>query len=443
MKSFRHGIHPAGGKELTAALPIRPMEATEEMVYPLSSHIGAPAIPTVEVGERVRRGGVIAKAGGFVSVPLHSAVSGRVRAIEPRRLGNGEWGDCLVLENDGENEPEPNAFVKRDPAALTPEEILNAIRDSGIAGMGGAGFPLHVKLMPKDPSRITCLIVNGAECEPYITGDHRLMLERGDVLLSGLSMLLRLFSAARGVVAIEDNKGDAIASLTERAAAYPGITVCPLRTKYPQGGERMLIRAVTGKRIHSGLLPADVGCIVVNVSSVIAAYEAVAEGMPLLSRVVTVSGDAVAAPCNLRVPIGVSHEAVLAAAGGLAAPASKLIAGGPMMGTALFDLTVPVTKTSGSLLAFREDPVAKHPTTPCVHCGKCLHACPENLVPQMLMAASDSGDFARYEKLHGMECIECGSCSYVCPAKRPLTQSFKYAKRMILAERKAKGGSGK
>ena len=301
--------------------------------------------------------------------------------------------------------------------------------------MGGAGFPAAVKITPKDDSQIDYLIINGAECEPYLTSDDRLMREQGDELLAGCELLLKLFPNATCLIGIENNKPEAIANLGEKVKDYSNIQICPLKAKYPQGGERMLISALTGRKLNSKKLPADVGCVVVNVATAILAFYAVALGRPLTHRVMTITGDAVAKPCNLLVPIGMSYAKVLEAAGGFAEGVTpeKIITGGPMMGTALFTLDIPVTKTSASILAFKKDPVGIHDTTACIRCGRCVSACPERLIPQLLSEAADNEDFATFEKYGGMECIECGSCAYVCPAKRHLGQSMRYGRRMTSA----------
>ncbi len=450
-KTFKRGIHPADGKELSAGCAIRSLSAGREMVYPLSQHIGSPAVPVVAVGERVRAGQKLAEAGGFISAPLYAAVSGTVKAIEPRETASGEAVSAIVLENDGLDDwvdpaHRPGATVFFDAASIKaalaaapfaakddPTErratIRAAIREAGIVGLGGAGFPAVVKLTPKDDEAIDCLIINGAECEPYLTSDHRLMLERADELLGGCALLLQLFPRARCVIGIENNKPDAIRLLTEKSKDYAGISVCPLKAKYPQGGERMLIAAITGRRLNASLLPSAVGCIVMNVASVMAAFRACVLGQPLTHRVMTVTGDAVVSPCNVEVPIGISHRDVLEAVGGFACDPQKVISGGPMMGVSIYTTDIPVTKTSASVLALRHDPIALHDTTACIRCGKCLSVCPERLVPVRLADAAEHDDFTSFEKGGGMECIECGSCAYICPAKRHLVQSMRYGKR--------------
>ncbi len=447
-KTFKRGIHPPDGKYLSANAPIRSIEAVGEMVYPLSQHIGAPSTPIVTVGETVLAGQKIAEASGFVSAPIYSAVSGKVKAIAPHATSSGETAPCIIIENDGQHtwmsdELRPDYPDRSDPdyvakllaeekvKEMTSAEIRNAVREAGLVGLGGAGFPAAVKLTPPDDSKIEYVIINGAECEPYLTSDYRLMLERGEELLAGCSLILRLFPNARCLIGIEDNKPKAIKSLTEKAKSCEKITVVPLKAKYPQGGERMLIYALTKRKLNSTLLPSHVGCVVVNVATAISVFRAVTLGQPLTHRIMTITGDAVAAPCNLEVPIGMSYEKVMEAAGGFAVDADpeKVISGGPMMGTALYTTGIPVTKTSASVLAYRKDPVAVDDPSACIHCGRCLSACPEHLVPQHLSHAAENDDFDQFEKYGGMECIECGSCAYVCPAKRHLVQSMRYGKR--------------
>ncbi len=449
LKTFKRGIHPPDGKELSAHYPIRGIVAKGEVVYPLAQHIGAPAVPLVNVGDQVLAGQKIAEANGYVSSPIYSAVSGKVKAMALHPTAAGENQPCIIIENDGEQrwidprfdprhlDYQGKAFMTQVMASekvqnLTPESIRQAIREAGIVGMGGAGFPAVVKLTPKADVKIDYLIINGAECEPYLTSDDRLMQERGEELLAGCSLLLKLFPRATCLIGIENNKRAAIESLTQKVKAYENIQICPLKVKYPQGGERMLVAALTGRKLNSGMLPADVGCVVVNVATVVSSFYAITLDRPLTHRVMTITGDAIATPCNLLVPIGISYAEVLAEAGGFCdgVTPKKMINGGPMMGTALFSLDVPVTKTAASLLAFKEDPIALHDTTACIRCGRCVSVCPERLVPQLLSVAADNEDFDTFEKYGGMECIECGSCAYVCPAKRHLVQSMRYGRRM-------------
>ena len=438
MRTFKRGIHPDDCKKLSMNEPIRSVPPSEVMMYPLVQHIGAPAVPLVKAGDTVKVGQPIAEAGSFVSVPIHSAVSGTVKEIAPHATASGDKIQTIVMQNDGLDTPGEGFGEERDWQAMTADEIVQTVQQAGIVGLGGAGFPTHVKLRPKNPDEIHTLIINGVECEPFLTCDYRLMLEQKQELLTAIEILLKLFPNARAVIGIEDNKPLAIRTLQEVTAEMEHVDVFPLKTKYPQGGERMLIHAVTGTDINSTMLPMEAGCVVENVASVLAIGDAVRYHKPLITRVMTVTGDAVAAPCNLRVFIGDSYAHVLDEAGGFGETSPrKLITGGPMTGTAMFDLDVPIIKTSASILALTEDDVQRRKTTACIHCGHCVRVCPEFLVPQMMYKASQVEDFDGFEKLHGMECIECGSCTFVCPAKLPLNQSFKYAKRVVADRRRA------
>lgn len=439
LRSFRHGIHPVeDGKALTADAAIQPFRPVGEAVYPLNQHIGAPAKPVVAVGDAVAVGQLLAEPDGFVSAAICSAVSGKVKAIEPRRAGDGHKIMSVVVENDGLFTPLPELGQERDAAALSAEEILAIIRDAGIVGQGGAGFPTHVKLSMKPGVQPDTVIVNGAECEPYLTSDYRLLLEQTERVLGGLQILLQLFPEAKGVIAIENNKPQAIRLLQEKVADLPRITVQPMKTKYPQGGERMLIHAVTGRDIYSKKLPIDAGCVVVNVSTAVSVWLAVCRRTPQITTIMTVTGDGAASPCNLAVPVGSSFREVLEAAGGMKGEPEKIISGGPLMGMALTDLDVPVQKATSSILLMQQDEVAQWEPTACIRCGRCLRACPTMLMPLTLSQMADNGDYAAFEAQHGMECIECGCCSFVCPAKRRLTQSMKHGKREVAIARRAK-----
>ncbi len=436
-RTFRHGMHPRfDGKAMTADAPIQDYRPVGEAVYPLDQHIGKPAIAIVAVGDTVLVGQPIAASDGHVSAAICSAVSGRVKAIEPRLTIKGRKSPSIVIENDGAFTPVATLGQPRDAASLTAEETLAIIRDAGIVGQGGAGFPTHVKLTMKDGVLPKTVIVNAAECEPYLTSDYRLMLEQPDRLLAGLKVVLGLYPAARGVIAIENNKPQAIKLLSDLTANEERISVCRLKTKYPQGGERMLVHAVTGRDISSKNLPIDVGCVVLNVSTVISIYAAVWENTPLISTVLTLTGDGMARPCNVRVPVGTDHAELVEAFGGLVGEPEKIISGGPMMGTSMVDLHVPVVKMASAVLAMQKDEVAAWEPSACIRCGRCVRACPSILLPAMMGRAADAGDLREFERLNGMECIECGSCTYVCPAKRRLTQSFKFAKTAVVAARK-------
>ena len=437
ISTFKGGVHPYDGKDLAKDQPIRRIKPKEILVYPLSQHIGAPASPIVAVGDTVLRGQKIAEAGGFVSAPVFASVSGTVKAIEPRHVATGDLVNSIIIENDGEMK-ETDFHGVEDVASLSKEQIIEKVKEAGVVGMGGAGFPTHVKLSPKEPDKIEFIIANCAECEPYLTADYRRMLENPEELIGGMKIVLRLFDHAKGILGVEDNKPDCIQKLKELTKDEERIEVMPLKTKYPQGGERQLIYATTGRSINSKMLPADAGCIVDNVETLVAINRAVKEGKPVMDRIFTVTGDAVANPGNCEYCIGMSYAEILEEAGGFKEDPEKMISGGPMMGFAVFSLEIPTTKTSSSLLCLKKDDVSASEVTACINCGRCVSVCPEQIVPSRLAKMSQFHDSESFEKWNGMECIECGSCSYICPAKRPLAQYIKTMKKQILAERRKK-----
>lgn len=435
--TFKGGIHPDDGKRFSKDQPVKPLLPKGDMVYPLSQHIGAPANPVVKKGDHVLKGQMIADAGGFVSAPIYSSVSGTVKGLEQRFNPAGTKVECIVIENDGEyNEVEYDPVKPLDE--MSREEILDMIARAGIVGMGGAGFPTRVKLSPKEPDKIDYIIANCAECEPYITADYRRMLENTEELVSGMRIVLSLFPNAKGIFAVEDNKKDCIEKLNHAVADELRMDVKALMTKYPQGAERQLIYAVTKRAINSSMLPADAGCIVDNVETLIGIHTAVAAGKPLTERVVTVSGDAVEAPGNFRVLLGTNHRELIEAAGGFKTEPEKLISGGPMMGFAMVTLDAPVTKTSSSILAFKEDEVSKNPETACINCGRCVEACPSRIIPSRLADYARRHDEESFVAMNGLECVECGSCSYVCPAKRQLKQAIGAMRKIALANKRKK-----
>lgn len=433
--TFTGGIHPYDGKDLSKDKPIKAILPKGDLVYPMSQHIGAPAVPVVAKGDHVLTGQKIAEAGGFVSAPIYATVSGTVKAVEPRRVVTGDMVTSIVVENDGAYDEVTYGPVK-PLEELTKEEIRTLVREAGVVGMGGAGFPTHVKLSPKEPEKIEYVIANCAECEPYLTSDYRRMLEETEKIINGMKVILHLFDHAKGILAVEDNKPDCVELLKKLTADEPDITVKALKTKYPQGAERQLIYAVTGRAIHSGMLPADVGCIVDNVDTIVAVNQAVREGKPLMHRIVTVTGDAVADPRNFIVRIGTNYHELIEEAGGFKSEPSKIVSGGPMMGFALFGLDVPTTKTSSALLCMTEDEVSRYEPSACINCGRCVEVCPGRVLPSKLADFAENGDDEKFLAYNGMECCECGCCSYVCPAKRPLTQEIKSMRKIQLAKRK-------
>ena len=433
--TFKGGIHPFDGKELSKEQPIEVYLPKGTMAYPLSQHIGAPAKPVVKKGDRVLKGQVIAEAGGFVSAPIHASVSGTVKGMEPRLTATGTMANAIIVENDQQYEE-----VEYQPVTslgeLTKEEILKRIQEGGVVGMGGAGFPTHVKLAPKNPESIEYILVNGAECEPYLTSDYRRLLEEGEQVVEGLKVMLALFDNAKGYICIEDNKPDCIRKMEELVKDIPRIEVKALMTKYPQGGERALIYATTGREINSSMLPADVGCVVDNVDTVTAIYKAVMLGRPVIDRIVTVTGDAVAQPKNFLVSTGTNMNELVEAAGGFKGQPEKIISGGPMMGFSMYGLDIPCTKTSSAILSFLRDEVSHVQETACINCGRCVSVCPGHVIPARLATFAQHGDMEKFQEFDGMECCECGCCSYICLAKRPLTQSIKSMRKMVLASRK-------
>lgn len=433
--SFRGGIHPYDGKEMSKEKPIREVLPKGDLVYPLSQHIGAPAVAIVKKGDHVLAGQMIAEAGGFISAPIYATVSGTIKNIEPRRVAAGDNINSIILQNDGLYEEVEYPEIK-NYEELSKEEIVTLVRNAGIVGMGGAGFPTHVKLAPKNPDKIDYVIVNGAECEPFLTSDYRRMLEEPEKIIGGLKIMLQLFDHAKGIIAVEDNKQDCVHLFKSLTKDEPRILVKSLKTKYPQGAERQMIHATTKRFINSSMLPADVGCIVDNVDTVVAIFQAVTEGKPLMSRIVTVTGDAVANPSNFKVKIGTNYRELIDEAGGFKKQPVKIISGGPMMGFSIFNLDIPTTKVSSALLCLTKDEVSRWEPSACINCGKCVEVCPGRIVPSKLADYANRFDEKTFEKCDGMECCECGCCSFVCPAKRQLTQSIKSMRKIILANRK-------
>ncbi len=426
--TFKGGLHPNDHKSETANCAIVRLTPPQTMIYPMQQHIGAPCTPTVNVGDRVYMGQKIGDSDAFVSAPIHSSVSGTVTHIEPRLHPNGRMVMSVVVENDFKDEYYPDVYEREDTDTLTREEKLAIIREAGIVGLGGATFPTHIKLNPPPDKKIDTLIINGSECEPYLTSDYRLMLETPALIFKGAEMIKNILDVSRCVIGIENNKPEAISAMQNLAPSYPDTEIAVLKTKYPQGSEKHLIKAVTNREVPSGKLPADVGVVVNNIDSCIAVYNALFRRKPVISRIVTVSGSAVRKPSNFRVRTGTPLEFVLMAANCDFEKAKKVIMGGPMMGTALYDLSVPAIKGTSAILAFTEEELDTNKTVNCVKCGKCIAACPMKLMPALLNSYIKINDFEKLQKLNIMDCIECGICSYTCPSRQPITQNIKTAK---------------
>ncbi len=435
-KGFRGGVHPPDGKELSSAKAVVTLPVPEKVIIPLSQHIGAPAESLVKVGDIVKKGQKIGEAKGFVSVPVHASISGKVTAVASFPHPAGKSLPAIQIESDGLDEW--SETVKENPnyKNLSPDEIKSIIQDAGMVGMGGAAFPTHVKLSPPANKKIDTLIINGAECEPYLTADHRLMLEEPTKVLEGAVIVAKALSIKDIFIGIEDNKPDAIKVLADAARSYEGVKIVSLNVMYPQGGEKQLINAVTGKEVPSGGLPMDVGIVVQNVATVAAIYDAVRFGIPLIERIVTVTGSGVKEPGNFRVRIGTSSLKLIEAAHGFKMEIGKVISGGPMMGMTQYTLDVPVVKGMSGLLFFPQSEVKSYTPEACIRCGRCVAVCPMGLLPNMLGIYAELERFEDAEKISLMDCMECGSCSYVCPSRRPLVHLIRYAKADVMAKRK-------
>ncbi len=439
-QTFKRGVHPPDGKKYTNEKPIDILMPKEGalLAFPMSQHIGAPCSPIVQKGERVLLGQKIAESDAFMSSPIHSSISGTVKDIKPVLTPSGAMVNAIIIENDAKLEEDPSLGKDTNIEGISRQKILDKIKNAGIVGLGGAGFPTHVKLNPPADKKIDSIIVNAAECEPYLTTDHRVLLEKTERVVKGLEIMLMLHPDAKGYIAIEVNKPDAIEALEKAVASKSKISVIALKTKYPQGSEKQLIYAVTKREVPSGALPADAGCIVDNVDTVLAIERAVVKDRPLMRRIVTLSGDAVKNPGNYQVRIGMSFRELIEMTGGFSEEPRKIIAGGPMMGQAIFSIDVPIIKTSSAILAFTEKAAALPPERNCIRCGKCIGACPMGLMPATLNSDILANDMAAFEANHGLDCIECGSCSYICPAKRHLAQTIRATKRAVMAAKRKK-----
>lgn len=434
-RTFRKGgIHPPENK-LSSEKEIQSIPTPAEVRIPLGQHIGAPATPVVKRGDVVKVGTLIAKASGFISANIHSSISGTVQKIDDVVDASGYKKQVIVIKSDGADEWEEQINRTDDvlrEITLSPEEIVSRIAECGIVGMGGATFPSNVKLMPPKDAKPEIIIINGVECEPYLTADHRLMLEHPEEILVGVSILMKAARVDRAVIGIENNKQDAIELLTATAKNYKGIEIMPLKVKYPQGGEKQLIDAVTKRQVRSGQLPISVGAIVQNVGTAYAIYEAVQKNKPLIERVVTVTGKDISTPSNFLVRIGTPTSELLEQVGGVPESAAKIISGGPMMGKALTTENVPVAKGTSGLLIMRNEDTKRRPMRNCIRCAKCVSVCPMGLNPAFLMRDTVFKDWELLEKDHITDCIECGSCSFTCPADRPLLDHIRLGKQKVM-----------
>lgn len=438
--TFKGGIHPPHFKGQTEHLKIEKSDEPSVVVIPLQQHIGAPCESLVKPGQYVKMGQKIGESKAFVSANVHSSVSGTVKSIEQRNSSSGTLVSCVIIESDGKFTVDESIKPKGDLNKLSKDEILAIIKESGLTGMGGAGFPAHVKLSPPKDKQVDCLIINGAECEPYLTADHRIMLEKPEDVILGAKAAKKALNIEKCYIAIEKNKPDAIETIIKALAdsKEEGIEVAALETKYPQGDEKRLINAVTGRVVPSGGLPMDVGVVVNNVGTIASLGNTIRTGMPIIQRVVTVTGSAIKNPKNLYVRIGTLFSDVIKQCGGYSEEPGKIINGGPMMGIAQFSAEVPVIKgTSGILILNKKDSKFEEVQN-CIKCARCVEICPVNLQPLIISKLSLLNKFDEAENYHALDCIECGACSFICPSKRRLVESIRVAKREIVSKRRKK-----
>ncbi len=434
MKTFRiGGVHPSENK-LSAGKAIETLALPKQAVFPLSQHIGAPATPVVKKGDVVKVGTKIAEAGGFVSAPIFSSVSGKVNKIDTVIDASGYRKPAIYIDVEGDEWEESidrSADLKRE-CNLSPEEIVAKIKEAGVVGMGGACFPTHVKLCPPPGCKAECVIINAVECEPYLTADHRLMLEKPDQIIVGVSILMKAAKVTKGYIGIENNKPDAIKLMTEKAASYAGIEIVPLKVKYPQGGEKQLVDAVINRQVPAPpAIPVNVGAVVQNVGTAYAVYEAVQKNKPLFERIVTVTGKSLKNPSNFLTRMGTPMSQLIDAAGGMPEDTGKVIGGGPMMGKALVNTEVPICKGSSGVLLMNDKEASRAEAQPCIRCAKCVSACPMGLEPYLLATLSSLQDWERVEKEDITSCIECGSCQFTCPSHRPLLDYIRMGKTTV------------
>jgi electron transport complex protein RnfC len=436
-KSFAGGVHPPESKKLTGKKAVEKLPLPPLVVVPIQQHIGSPSKPIVEKGTVVRVGDPVSEAGGFVSVPSHASISGTVTAVENRPHPLGPEVLSVVIESDGQDTWTDGIVFEKDYLNLPINEILNRIRNAGLAGMGGAAFPTHVKLAPPADKPIDTLVINGAECEPYLTSDHRLMLEGPTKILLGMQIMMKVVGAQRGIIGVENNKADAIRILRDAIAQLElPYKVLALRVKYPQGAEKQLLKSITGRTVPSGGLPMDIGCVVQNVSTAAAVYDAVAYKRPLVERVVTVTGKGIGQPKNVLARIGTPYSFIFEQCGGLNDSAGKIIMGGPMMGLAQSSTEAPVIKGTSGLLVLNEKESRRREESVCISCGRCVHVCPMGLMPKILAGFVKHGRLSEAESYHVLDCIECGSCAFVCPAHINLVHLIKYGKSEVIRSRK-------
>jgi len=428
---FLHGVHPPARKELTEHLPIRRMPYPEEVVLPVRQHAGKPATVVVHRGDRVERGDVLAVADGFISAPVHASAAGTVTAIEqwPHPDGTTALAVRIAVARFSAQVPRPRMVP--DWHTLSPAQVVTAVQNAGVVGLGGAAFPTHVKLSPPKDQSVSLVLINGAECEPYLTTDHRSMVEYPERVHFGIRIMLHALGAPRAVIGVEKNKPDAIEALRTTVPSDIDITVMPLTVKYPQGAEKMLIRSVLGIEVPSGKLPASVGVVVQNVGSAAMIGEVFETGLPLVERIVTVTGHGLRKPANLIVPVGTKLCDLLDACGGLTDDAAEIVFGGPMMGVPVADLNTPILKGTTGVVVLTRSEVRRQASYPCIHCGYCLDACPVFLDPQHLGSLALAGRYADMEPMHLADCVLCGSCSYVCPSNIPLSQLFQASKAAL------------
>ena len=425
--TFKGGVHPFEGKEMSKDCPVEKYLPKADLAYPLSQHIGAPAKPVVKKGDHVLAGQMIAEAGGFVSAPIHASVSGTVTGIKKILNNMGSKVDAIIIENDEQYESVPDQ-VTESLDSLSKEEILNKIREGGVVGMGGAGFPTHVKLSPKEPDKIEYVLVNGAECEPYLTSDYRRMMDYPDELIGGLKCMLKLFDNAKGCICIEDNKPDAIELMQKKVADIGNMEVFVAKTKYPQGAEKTLIKRVMGRIVPSGGLPADVGVVVDNISTVKAISDAIQTGMPLVERVATVTGEKIKNPGNFVIKIGTSVRELIDYCGGFTDDDVLVKMGGPMMGFPLNTLDVPMMKGSNGIIAVEPDETKEQP---CIKCGRCVDVCPMELSPLYFVKYAKDENWQGMKDMNVMDCVECRCCQYICSSKIPIINSIKAGKNAV------------